>query len=443
MNTQKPIIAPPNPDTPKLMPFNGYYTLGNATGAFFAVDTNMHVNPDSPDPVFELTLIISLDGTCATRYPFTGTFDGTTLIQNWEGLSIFLIFTRTVENSGPVATCAGSIALPGQTPVPVSGNTYNNPIPASLFAGDYYVSPKDTAPIKVMSIGSNNQLYYDNGSNNGNLSPVPTYKYNMNMYYFQFKQGSEQVNLIMGTAGNKGFACNNMTIGTSLVVRSLFTIPESPTPPIELYDLSGVTLAYFSGYYATPGEMFPLAFVSIQAQYATLIPGTDLDLNFVMISISQDGLTSTAYYFNPLTMSFDGETLSMPQQGITLTLKRAYNPQNGSLVTLSGSIYDQSLSGSNLFNPVPLSVFGGLPLTNSQGDTLTVNNDNSVTYNDTVMNGIIYVPLMYILAYPAQKPEVVMSFGTDGTKGTACIVTTDVDTSSPVTTSVWSNPSGK
>jgi hypothetical protein len=294
-----------------------------------------------------------------------------------------------------------------------------------------------------MSIGSNNQLYYDNGSNSGNLSPVTTYKYNMNMYYFQFMQGSEQVDLIMGTAGHKGFACNNMTIGTSLVARSLLTIPESPTPPIELYDLSGVTLADFSGYYATPTEMFPLAFVSIQAQYATVFPGTDFDLNFVMISISQDGLTSTAYYFNPLTMSFDGETLSIPQQGITLTFQRAYNPQNGSLVALSGSIWDQSLSGSNLFNPVPLSVFGGLPLTNSQGDTLTVNNDNSVTYNDTVMNAIIYVPLMYILAYPVQNPQVVMSFGTDGTKGTACIVTTDVDTSNPVTTTVWSNPSGK
>jgi hypothetical protein len=446
INQQPSVLIPVNPDTPKLMPYNGYYTLGNATGAFFAVDTNMAVNPKSLEPVFDLTLIISLDGKSATRYAFTGTFDGTTLTQDWEasGLSINLRFTRTVESYGPVASCSGSIALPGQTAVSVFGTTYNNPIPASLFAGNYYVSdPGSTGLIKVMSIGSDNQLYYDNGSNSGQLNPVTTYMYNMNMYYFTFMQGNDTVSLIMGTAAEQGFACNNMTTGTgnSLVSRSLATIPNAQKPTLELYDLSSCQLADFSGYYPIQNATSPLAFVSIQAQYATLLPNTNWDLNFVMISVSPDGVTSQGYYFNPFTMSFDGETLNMPQQGITLKLTREYNPQTGSLVSMSGTINNQTISGFTLLNPVPLSVFGGLPMTNSEGDRLIVNNDNSATYNGTNMNSIIYVPLMYILAYPADNPTVVMSFGTDGTHGNACIVTVNANTATPKTTSDWAIPS--
>ena len=160
-----------------------------------------------------------------------------------------------------------------------------------------------------------------------------------------------------------------------------------------------------------------------------------------MISVSLDGVTSQGCYFNPFTMSFDGETLNMPQQGITLKLTREYNPQNGSLVSMSGTINGQTISAFTLFNPVPLSVFGGVPMTDSKGDKLTVNNDNSVTYNGTNMNSIIYVPLMYILAYPVDNPTVVMSFGTDGTHGNACIVTVNANTANPNTTSVWAIPS--
>lgn len=436
---QPSVFLTPNPDTLKLMPFNGYYALGNAAGAFFAVDTNMLVSPKSPEPVFDLTLIISLDGKSAARYPFTGTFDGTTLNQTLEaeGLSIKLTFTRMGEGFGPVASCSGSITLPKQATASVSGATYNNLIPASLFAGDYYVTTPSGSPIKVMSIGSDTQLYYDNGSNDGQLNPVTTYVYNMNMYYFTFKQQNNTVQLIMGTAADKGFACNNMTVGISLVTRSLLTIPNAQTPQIELYDLSGCQLADFSGYYAISNTESPLAFVSIQAQYATLLPDTGWDLNFVMISVSLDGITSQGYYFNPFTMIFDGETLDMPQQGISLKLTREYNLQNGSLVSMNGTINGQTISGFTLFNPVPLSVFGGVPMTNSQYDRLTVNNDNSVTYNGTDMNSIIYVPLMYILAYPADNPTVVMSFGTDGTHGDACIVTVNANTATPKTTSVW------
>lgn len=441
--TQTPsVIIPVNPDTPMLMPFNGYYTLSNAAGAFFAVDTNMVITPESAEPRFDLTLIVSLDGTSATRYAFTGTFDGITLNQVWEGagFAINLTFSRTVDCYGPVASCMGNITLPGQPATPVSGSTYNNPISAPLFAGNYYVTTPNTKPIKVMSIGSENELSYDYGSESGQLSPVTAYAYNMNMYYFTFMQGSDTVSLIMGTAANKGFACNNMTTGTSLVARQLQTIPSAPTIPIELYDLSNSALADFSGYYAISDTDFPRGFVSIQAQYASLLANTQWDLTFVMISVSLDGVSSQGYYFNPFTMSFDGETLSMPQQKINLTLTRKYTPKNGSLVSMSGTINNQNISGYTPFNPVPLSVFGGQPMTNSNKDTLTVNNDNSVTYNGINMDSIIYVPLMYILAYPAEKPTVVMSFGTDGIHGNTCIVTVDANTLTPKTTTVRAIP---
>src|SRR5947208_13083208 len=131
-----------------------------------------------------------------------------------------------------------------------------------------------------MNIWSNNQLYYDNGSNSGHLNPVTTYMYNMNMYYFTLMQGNDTVLLIMGTAAEQGFACNNMTTGTgnSLVSRSLLTIPNAQKPPLELYDLGSCQLADFSGYYPIQNATYPLAFVSIQVQYANLLPNNILVL---------------------------------------------------------------------------------------------------------------------------------------------------------------------
>lgn len=433
------VKIPTNPYTKKLMPFNGYYTLDNCPGAFFAVDTNMIVSASSPEPVYDLTFVISLDGKTAVRFPFTGTFDGVHLIQqtNIGGLGLHLTFTRNGKGYGCVADCSGDITLPGErSSVIVSGRTYNNPIPASLFIGDYYWK-EDATPIKVMSIGKNNQLLYDYGSNNGVLKSVSTYVYNMNMYYFSFTDETNEVRLIMGTASVNGFACNNMTVSeTKVNSRPLLTIPNATKPPIEFYDLGNCNLADFSGYYQTPTPGCPLAFVSIQAQYVTLLPDKSYDLYFIMISISLDGITSKGYYYNPLTMMFDGVTLNMPKQGIALKLTRGYNPVDGSLVSLTGTVNGAEVKGNTLFNPVPLSAFGGVPMTNDKGDILTINNDNSVTYNGIKMDNIIYVPLMYILAYPADKPTTVMSFGTAGSHGNACIVTQAVST-------VYAIPKGK
>ncbi|MGZ3873631.1 MAG: hypothetical protein ACXVJD_11975, partial [Mucilaginibacter sp.] len=300
------------------------------------------------------------------------------------------------------------------------------------------------APVKTMSI-DNYQILYDNGLNNGELHPVTTYVYNLNMYYFSFTQGDNSVSLIMGTAGEKGFACNNMisdTTTNAITTRSLLTIPAGKIAPFEWYDISGSQLAGFSGYYQLP-SIGPLAFVSIQAQYATISKSLDLDLYLVVITISTDGVSSSGYYFDPATMTFENNTLSMPGQSITLTFKREYNASQRSLVTLTGSINGADANGYTLFNPVPLLVFGGVQMTNAAGDTLTVTNDNQVIYNGTTMDSIIYVPLMYILAYPITNSTTVMSFGTDGLKGNTCIVTTNPSSPSSTTAVVYAIPDAK
>lgn len=416
-----------NPDTTKLLPFNGYYTLNAANGAFLAIDTNMVVQPNVA-PVYIITLLISLDGVTSARYDFSGTFDGTHLAQQANGLTIDLVFTRPTGAYGPTVNCSGSITLPGKTAVSVSGNTYNNPIPADLFIGDFYNS---TAPTqKVMSIQANNVLMYDGGTSNGVLQTVPSYVYNMNMYYFSFQQGETMVKLIMGTAAAQGFACNNMSVtGASVVSRSLLTIPKA-APITEIPYIENTQLPDFSGYYQIPQANAPLAFLSVQAQYITLSEKWDWDVYLVMISYSLDGVTSKGFcvdlskgmIFNNAT-----NTLTVPaskgQDALTLTFTRSYNPTTGSLVNVTGTINNLPISGSTLFNPVPLSAFGGVPLTNKNGDKMTINNDNSVTFNDTIYNSIIYVPLMYIVAAPVKNTNLVLSLGTDGLRGNACIVT--------------------
>ncbi|NHN27737.1 hypothetical protein FIA58_018805 [Flavobacterium jejuense] len=457
-----------NADTLKLIPFNGYYTLDSATGAFFAIDTNMVITPTTTEPQYDLSLLISLDGTTSKRYKFTGTFDGNQLLQDnaEEGLGLSLTFSRNSSTYGPTVSCKGSIILLGQQALHVKGTTYNNPIPASLYKGDYFYTPIiGQPPVKVMSIGDNNTLLYDNGTNNGELHPVKTYIYNLNMYYFSIEtKPYTQVKLIMGTAATQGFACNNMSIiGNNLTTRSLTTIPTGPTPKSQIYDLSGITLADFSGYYQIPSKEYPKAFVSIQAQYISTGAKMELELNFVMISYSLDGKTSFGHYFDPLLgMTFDTttNTLTVPstlgKPELVLTFNREYKPCNeisGSLVSVTGNIDDTLISGTTLFNPVPLHVFGGVTMTSKDGDEqLTINNDNSITYVTTsktstnnvktinkqtkTFDSIIYVPLMYIVAAPADAPTLELSLGTDGLRGNVSIVITDINTPSPKTSSV-------
>ena len=160
----------------------------------------------------------------------------------------------------------------------------------------------------------------------------------------------------------------------------------------------------------------------IQAQYATL--EGSFDLYSVVISLSKDGITSQSYYYDPLTMQFDSETntLTMPKQSISIQFTRNYDSKNRSLVNISGTIDNINIKGYTPFNPVPLSAFGGAPMTNNNGDKLVIDDNNIVIYNGEVIDKVIYVPLMYILAYPVEKPTTEMSLGTAGLKGTACIV---------------------
>jgi hypothetical protein len=429
-------LKAPTADATALMAFNGYYTLNTAPGAFFAVDANVVVTGSTS--VNTVDLLVSLDGKKATRYPFTGTFNGTQLSQSNADISINLTFTRSTT-SGPTASLAGTISVPGTSTAiaKVTGSTYNNPIAMSVYIGNYYDEATGT---KVMEIGQKNILLYAS-PNSTILQPVADYAYNLNMYYFSFTQGTQKVALIMGTATAKGFACNNMIVdskGNTTTSRSLLTI-LNPTiiATKNLPNINSSALAAFSGYYQLTTGGKGNAFLSVQAQYVTLVG--QLDMYVVMLGISIDGVTSTGYTFDS-TMSFDGTTLTVPASAnpgdpnlpLSITFTRNYTAANYGLVSIAGTIGKTTVGGYTPLNPVPLSVFGGAPMVglkggSAEGISLTVVNDNEVIYKGTKfttpMASILYVPLMYILAYPATNPTVVMSFGTDGLRGNACIIT--------------------
>lgn len=425
----KPDDIKVNPDVTALIAFNGYYALDTATGAFFAIDTNIHIKDESPTPIKDVCLIVSLDGITSSRFDFTGTFDGTRLnqVSPLDGFDVDLTFEHTNASDGSTAKCSGSISFQSKKAPNVSGITYNNPIRSPLFNGTYigsvplYINGTTenvTAPVLQIN---GYQLLYDYGINGGALQPVPTYSYNMNMYYFSFKQGTDTVSFIMGTAAAKGFACNNMVVDKTNKVssRSLTTIPKPKQTKLVFPNLSSKDLAAFSGYYQIP-SIHPLAFVSIQAEYMNII-GDDY---IVQISVSLDGVTSNGYYFEEEKMTFANNVLTMPDQSISIAFERVYEAENKSLVTITatfGTSY-QNVKGNTLFNPVPLSAFSGV-MTNSDGDQLAVGNDNGVIWNGNTLEDIIYVPLMYILAYPIKATSLVMSFGTNGCKGNTCIVT--------------------
>lgn len=429
-----------NPDNAALMSFNGYYALNN-TGAFFAIDTNIIIAP-SQNTQYDLCLLISLDGITSVRVPFKGTFDDTTLIQqSFEVKGVIepafnLTFTRTNAVYGTTAIVTGTITFPGQPAVTINGSTYNNPIPASLFAGNYsYIPVGKTEAVSVMSIGTDNQLMYDNGTNNGTLVAITKYVYNLNMYYFSFTLAdSTKVKLIMGTAGTQGFACNDMSVKNGNVIsRSLSTIPTATSLTATYKNNINIDLINFSGFYQIPTDGHPLAFIAIQSQYLKSSEAPTLDGNCVMISYSLDGTTSTGLLFDPSSMTFDSTTnvLNIPASttydAINLTFTREYNSKNGSLVSIKGNIGGQTVQGSTLFNPVPLSAFSGVTMTSlDKTEKITINSDSTINYssnNVSVTAGnIVYVPLMYIVEAMTTDSIFVLSLGTDGLRGLASIV---------------------
>lgn len=413
-----------NPDNKALMAFNGYYSLGQTSGDFLAIDSNM-IYLGSIGMYYTVDLLISMTGITPARVSFTGTFDGKTLTQtSTDGWMFNLTFTRTDGNDGTTATFKGTVTPPKSKVIEVKGTTYNNLIPSTLFAGKYYLPVPPASEVigsSLMQLTDTYEVFYDNGSGSG-LKQVQLYVYNMNMYFFTMLTVDLQlVFLIMGSAAEGGLACNDINL-SSKGQRSLQTIQQPPVPKLVAANANSAALAAFSGYYQMP-SIATGAFISIEGEYTT--SNGSVNLNMVKIGVSYDGVTSFGYYLEADKMTFENNTLTMNtnDQSITLTFTRGYNSSNGSLVSVSGTMNQKSVTGYTLFNPVPLTAFGGATMTNSTGDSLTINSNTEVVYNQVTMNNIIYVPVMYILASPAVKPTTMMSFGTNGLKGNTCIIT--------------------
>jgi hypothetical protein len=452
----------PSADTQALLAYNGYYALDCASGAFFAIDANLVVSNGGSEASYMTTLYVSLDGKTAHSVPFSsGTFDGKTLVQNTNELSLNLTLTR-VSDSEITVKLSGQIAILLALPVTVSGYTYNNPIKNSLYQGTYYLpeeivlSPSaksEKAMIKVMQIGEKNTLYYDYGSGDQNLKQVPDYIYNMNMYYFKFPNGTKSVQLIMGTAGSQGFSSNDMTVdGTTVSSRSLQTIivdkkinyniisDLEPNPNSE-------DLGAFSGYYPLT-SIHPQAFLSILGQYTVSF---GVAVYSASITFSFDGVNSTSYEFVKDNMSFISNVLTLADTknntNISLTFSKEYNAGTMMLAKVTGSINQYAnLKSWTPFNPVPLNAFGGVPMTNTDSSLNIVSNlsvtyttgTNTPTPNVVNMNSFIYVPLMYILANPWESPTTVLSLGTSKNNGNVSII---IDVPTDTTTFVQAIPS--
>lgn len=445
----------PSADTQALLPYNGYYALDCAPGAFFAIDANLVVSNGGDEATYMTTFYLSLDGKTSCSAPFsTGTFNGTTLAQNMDGLSLNLTLTR-VSDQEITAKINGYISIWPEKEVTVSGGTYNNPISSSLFQGTYYLpageilNPSEN-PLKVMlevmRIGEKNTLYYDYGSGDQNLKKVPNYIYNMNMYYFMFPNGVETVNLIMGTAGSAGFACNDMSVkGEKVSSRNLQTIISANKVNYNIVsDLQPNSysreLGAFSGYYPL-ASINPLAFLSILGQYTVLYGEVVYSAS---ITFSFDGVNSTSYEFVEKDMSFINNVLTLRDMAnnnnISLTFSKKYNHETMMLAQVTGSINQYAnLQSFTPFNPVPLDAFGGVPMTNDD-TSVNIISKSSVIYStgknkippDVVnMDSFIYVPLMYILANPWDAPNTLLSLGTSKKNGNVSIVI-DVSTGATV-----------
>lgn len=419
--------ALPTPAWVALQRFNGMYALsgsGTAPSAFFSIDANIVYANGVANT--DISLIVSLDGATSQRVPFTGTFDGQHLVQaaTASGFGVELTLSRPQTPPGVMAACSGTITPANGSPIQVSGVTYNNPIPYEVFEGTYYPSSFTSGEMQsaapVVKIAPDYQLFYDNGG--GPLTPVESYVYNVNMYYFAFGP-NQSTNLIMGTAGAKGLACNNMYLDASggLQTRSLATIPNPQTGNSPKNGNANTkALSDLSGFYQLP-SIAPGAFLSILGQYqfaAGVIVGYSVN-----IGLSLDGTTSCAYTFDD-TMTFQNGTLTIPNV-LEVKIARNFDPEGGTLSTLVGTISGTpSVSGYNYFNPVPLSAFGGATMTTSAGtDPLEVQSDTALSFKTKPMEAGVYVPLMYIVAGLTGKDEWFMSFGSGGQKGNACIVT--------------------
>ncbi|TCZ74362.1 hypothetical protein [Flaviaesturariibacter aridisoli] len=449
-----------SPDAFKLVPFNGYYTWDEVPGAFIAVDTNFVFKGTSEASFQQVDLLFSLDGKSCQRVPFTGTFDGTTLMQSDTPFgNVCATFTRnnTVSKADPttavVATLCLSIGEPDTEHFrSITATTYNNPIGYDAFKGTYY-DVKAAGKPAALQICDGYQVLFDGGSG-APLAPIQAWVYNMNMYFFYFDMPGGSGRLIMGAGAVDGLICNNMTItAPSLTQRILQTIADPPQPAITTPNPASPALMQFSGYYPVSGKgLSPNAFLCVLGQYVCLEGSAPA--YSATIGYSADGSSSIGFMVDT-TMEFSGDTLRFAGSGtipaLQLTFTRQYVPGQASLVSITGSIGDTELTGFTLFNPVPLTAFGGVPMTSSSTqEKLTINSPVHITHDtgNQDANGkeiiydygtFVYAPLMYILVTTGlnDKPSITLSLGTNGANGNACIVIQD---GGKVVTSVYSIP---
>jgi hypothetical protein len=298
-----------------------------------------------------------------------------------------------------------------------------------------------------MQIGPNNELHFDYGTNSGKLEAVPTYVYNLNMYYFSIFKDQVTNKIIMGTSSGGGLVCNNITVipdgsADKTITRKLQTI-TSTTNDLDFNPANpkAEQLAALAGYYQLSSSLVnsisDKAFLSIEGIYTVNGAGAKAEYQ-VKIGISLDGKHASVIPFDD-KMTFDTttNTLTIPNEleaGKTFAViqfNRTYQADGnyGILVNATMTMDDNNFIGTNRLNPVPLSAFGGATMTNLNADSLSVVSNSEVIYNGITMQKIIYVPLMYILAYnylPVDgKPNddsYEYSFGTDGARGNCSIV---------------------
>ena len=434
--------------TQGLMAYNGYYQLtgeGAGTGAFFTVDTNMIIT-NGGAPVYHISLIISLNGTQSHIFQFTGSsasFDKETSTLTWkqpQGSTIYapdinITFKRVNDGVSPLMSFTGSIILPGNPHFNGKGTSYNNIIPVTTYEGTYYDVKAAGSP-KVMEILPDCGLKYLNLMESGEPTTVDSYIYNMNMYFFSFMRGDFNIKIIMGTSSGGGMVCNDFTTynekGATPLPRPLQTILKTTKMEPKLNARSEELMQY-SGFYriqsTTANALKPGAFVSIEGSYTIKPAGTEYKIE---LGVSTDGISSKLYVIDT-NMTFDGETLTIPAENyntgdITIKFKREYvaHGNYGSLVTISGTIGDTAFTGSTPLNPVPLTAFGGATMKSRDGlEKLSIPSDTEVIYNGNPQTELLYVPVMYIIAFPSEAPgqEVIVSLGTDGGRGNTAIIT--------------------
>jgi len=425
-----PVIPTRPMMTYELMKFSGYYKMKHGPDAFFTVDSNMLVIKKVP--TYDVSLVVSMDGITSTRYAFTGTFDGVHLRQisyDVMGESFCLTFERHDGKHGIVASFSGTISEDGGDPIPVAGSTYDNPVPYSTFVGTYYEEVQPVGSVPVLYIKADCGIMFINGCL---LFPIEDFVYNFNGFsftYFAFGAFGRVIvrNMIMGTDSAKGLVCTELTTvllkgSVETSQRTFVTIPHPEIVSSKSENDNVLELAKFAGYYQLP-SMGTGAFVSIMAQHLFLSTGSECE---VFIGISRNGITSKQYKFDKVMTFTNGNRLTMPNEGIEFEFTRAYNAHGiGDLVTLKGSFkHFKNVFGYTCFNPVPLTAFGGVPLTNRKDNVLDIKSDNEVIYNGFELSDICYNPLTRVAFYPSPPASMIsFYFGTFGTVGVAAIVT--------------------